>query len=75
MRQHCLFGVSGMFGDVPEQRQPGLRVQALVAKDFTDEPHQLTLQYAPLGSTLGGPLAGPCRVWDCCGASGGVTGG
>jgi len=74
MRQHCLFGVSGVFGDVPEQRQPDLRVQALVAKDFADEPHQLALQYSALRGALGWPLtcplACPCRGGDCGGVPG-----
>jgi hypothetical protein len=48
MRQHRLLGVPRMFRDVPEQPQPDLGVQALVAKDFADEPHQLALQYAAM---------------------------
>jgi hypothetical protein len=63
-----------MFRDVPEQRQPGLRVQALVAKDLADEPHQLALQDAPLGRALGRPLAGSSRVGNCCGDAGSVPG-
>ena len=74
MRQHGLFGVSGMFGDVPEQLQPGGRVQVFVAEDFADEPHQLALQYSAPGSALGRPVAHPGLVGSCCGAAGCVPG-
>jgi hypothetical protein len=46
MRQHGLFRMPRMLGDVSEELHADLRFQAFVPKDFADEPHQLALQYA-----------------------------
>jgi hypothetical protein len=63
-----------MFGDVPEQREPGRRVKVFIPEDLADEPHQLALQYSALGRPLRWPVADPGLVRNCCGAAGCVPG-
>lgn len=78
MRQHRLFRVAGMFGDVPEQRQPDLGIQVVVAEDFTDEPHQLAVQYSALWRVLGSALwgvPGSGGGGECSGSAGRMAGG